>query len=153
MPRQSHQRILRYLFRVLEAFVVERQLGEVMFAPLRVQLRPGKYREPDLMFMKTKNAQRREEDFWIGADLVMEIVSDDAPSRERDLVKKPVDYAQAGISEYWIVDPVEQQITVLRLEGQHYQIHGQFVRGTQATSAALAGFTVEVNATLDEGKG
>jgi Uma2 family endonuclease len=85
--------------------------------------------------------------FWLGADLVMEIVSPDNP--ERDLVEKVADYAEAGISEYWIVNPETQAITVLKLEGDTYATHGVFARGQQAASALLDGFAVSVDAALD----
>jgi Uma2 family endonuclease len=49
-----------------------------------------------------------------GADLVIEVLSKD---RDRDLQMKRLEYAQAGIPEYWIGDPRDQRITVLRLAG------------------------------------
>ncbi len=129
-----------------------RQLGEVMFAPLRVQIRPGKYREPDIVFMLAEHSQRCGEEYWIGADLVMEIVSSDPRSRERELANKRADYAEAGIPEYWIVDPVESRIEILRLEGAAYQTRGEFKRGQEAASILLQGFAVDVGAVLDAGK-
>src|SRR5437762_14307950 len=51
MPTQSHQFIVFYLQRMLWAFVTERKLGVVLGAPLRVYIRPRKYREPDVLFM------------------------------------------------------------------------------------------------------
>ncbi len=152
MPKQSHQLILDYLFQALRFFVMARHLGRVLFAPLRVQVRPGKFREPDIVFMKTENLARCHEEAWLGADLVIEIVSEDPKSRERDLEKKLADYAESGIPEYWIVDPVEKRITVLVLEGKAYRVHGEFVRGQQATSVLLNGFGVDVMATLEAGK-
>lgn len=152
MPKYSHQKILRYLLHLLETFVFGQNLGEVMFSPLRVQVRPGKFREPDILFMKTENLARCQEDAWLGADLVIEIVSDDSKSRKRDLEKKAPDYAGAGILEYWIVDPLEECVTVFRLEGQAYQLHGEFRRGVQATSLVLTGLSVDVSAVFDAGR-
>ena len=83
---------------------------------------------------------------WTGADLVVEVISEDDP--ERDLVTKRLEYAQAGIPEYWIVDQRNDAITVLHLEGQTYQIHGQFVAGDVAASATLAQMSVSVSAVL-----
>ena len=48
MPTIHHQRISAFLFETLDAWVAARQLGEVLYAPLRVRVRKGKYREPDL---------------------------------------------------------------------------------------------------------
>ena len=78
----------------------------------------------------------------IGADLVVEVVSDD--DRRRDLEVKRLEYAQAHISEYWIVDPCDAKITVLTLDGDSYAVHGEFAPGEQATSRLLPGFAVAV---------
>ena len=73
-----------------------------------------------------------------------EVVSGDAKDRRRDLVEKRADYARAQIPEYWIVDPREERITVLRLSGKRYVVHGEFAKGTTATSYLLPGFTADV---------
>jgi Uma2 family endonuclease len=77
-----------------------------------------------------------------GAELAMEVVSDD--DRRRDLETKRFEYARAGISEYWIVDPLKEQITVLKLDGSAYVVHGEFKKGDRATSVLLPGFSVDV---------
>jgi Uma2 family endonuclease len=150
MPKMSHQRILRFLHQLLFAFVVARRSGEVLFAPLRVRMRDGKYREPDIVFMKTEHAARMSEEFWDGADLVIEVISDD--NRERDLVTKRADYAEAQIPEYWIVDPQSERITVLRLQGNEYVVHGEFAPGQQATSVLLSGFSASVSEVFQAAK-
>ena len=150
LPTTSHQLIVLFLFRLFEAFVSTRKLGTALFAPLRVQLRPDKYREPDIVFMFNTHASRIGESFWSGADLVMEVVSKDEEDRHRDLVTKRREYAQAGIAEYWIVDPQEGHILVLRLAGKKYLVHGTFLKGTVATSALLPGFTVDVTEALSQ---
>jgi len=45
---------------------------------------------------------RRHNKYWEGADLVKEVVSGSEDDRQRDLVTKRREYAQAGIPEYWI---------------------------------------------------
>jgi Uma2 family endonuclease len=79
-----------------------------------------------------------------GADLVVEVVSEGEKSRERDLVTKRAEYAKAEISEYWIVDPEEQNITVLVLDQGSYGLHGKFGQNETATSVLLSGFQVRV---------
>jgi Uma2 family endonuclease len=152
VPSQSHQLTLAYLYQALLAFVTARKLGLVLFAPLRVKLWEEKFREPDIVFMSAENAARRDEDYWLGADLVMEIVSEGAENRERDLETKRGDYARAGIPEYWIVDPQERRLTVLKLDGNTYTVHGEYSSGDTATSALLAGFEVEVEAVFAAAK-
>ena len=151
MPRMSHQQIVLLLLQALLRFVSAQDLGTVLFAPLRVQLWPGKFREPDIVFMRREHADRMGEEFWEGADLVVEVVSPD--DRRRDLETKRGEYAQAGIPEYWIVDPEAQRITVLTLAGAEYAVHGDFGAGEQATSALLPGFAVDVAAVFAAAEG
>ena len=148
LPTFSHQRLVAFLYRLLLGFVEDRGLGVVMFAPLPIQLGHGKFREPDLVFMAAEHADRLGEQFWHGADLVMEIVSPDDP--ERDKVTKRREYAQSGIPEYWIVDPTEASITVLTLQGQEYALHGEFAAGEAASSVLLEGFKVDVSNVFSE---
>ena len=148
MPTQSHQLLVIALFELLRNYVRTRKLGTVLFAPMRVQLWPGKYREPDILFMRTEHDDRRSDSFWEGADLVMEVVSPDDP--QRDTVTKRREYAQAGIPEYWIVDPADVSISVLTLRGIEYTLHGEFVAGETATSVLLDRFEVEVAAVFSE---
>ncbi len=146
MPTRKHQVILAFLYELFLLFIRPRG-GKVLFAPLRLQLRPGRFREPDLLLLRNSNDPRNQEAFWLGADLVVEIVSPDNPTR--DTVEKRTEYAEAGIPEYWIVDPQIETITVLRLEAGGYTEHGVFRRGTTATSALLLGFEVGVETVFD----
>ena len=144
MPTKTHQRIVAALFRLLTAFLASHPRGEAIFAPYRVQLWPGKFREPDVVFVASEHADRFLDVYALGADLVMEVVSPD--DRRRDLETKRREYAQAAIPEYWIVDPETQLITVLTLAGAEYAVHGEFAPGAQATSLLLPGFVVDVAA-------
>ena len=146
MPTVKHQAILKFLFLAFHIFL-QPIGGIVFFAPLRLRIRPRKFREPDLLLVLDKRDPRNSNRFWSGADLVVEVVSLDNP--ERDLVEKRADYAEGGIPEYWIVDPAAETITVLRLEGAAYAEHGVFGRGALASSALLPSFTVSVDATFD----
>ncbi len=145
MPTMSHQLMVAFLYGAVLAFVQPQNLGTVLFSGLRVRLWKGKIREPDVVFMLASHADRMGEVYWKGADLVMEVVSGGDEDRERDLVTKVKEYARARIPEYWIVDPVEAQVTVLRLKGRKYVVHGKIGRGSRATSVLLKGFAVEVD--------
>lgn len=144
MPTTSHQMLLGHLYSLLLAFSTSHELGTVLTSGTRVRLRPGKIREPDIVFMSKDHADRMIEEYWIGADLAVEIVSGGAEDRERDLVTKRGEYARYGIAEYWIVDPREERITVLRLEGEAYAVDGEYTKGTKALSRLLSGFEVDV---------
>ncbi len=86
--------------------------------------------------------------FWDGADLVIEVVSESEQDHQRDYVAKRAAFAAAGIPEYWIVDPQQSMITVLKLRGDEYSVHGEFRAGESATSAMLLGFSVDVTETF-----
>ncbi len=146
MPTQRHQAILRFLFRALDSLV--RDLGgEVFFAPLRLRVRDGKFREPDLLLVHDAEDPRCRDDYWLGADVVMEVTSPDNPNR--DIVDKRMDYAEAGIPEYWIVNPMDETVTVLVLADGEYREHGVFRPGDHAASPGLPGFSVDVRETFD----
>jgi Uma2 family endonuclease len=146
VPTDEHQRVLLYLYRLFFA-AVELAGGKVLLASLRLRLPSGRFREPDLLLLRDANDPRRSNRFWTGADLVVEVVSDDDP--KRDTVQKRREYARAGITEYWIVNPLNETITVLKLEGAKYAVHGAFRRGATASSALLPDLSVEVSAVLD----
>ena len=118
-----------------------------MFSPLRLRLPSGKFREPDVLVLLDRDDPRRADRYWHGADLVMEVVSPDRPTR--DLVQKRREYAEAGIPEYWIVNPLDTTIAVLALLDGRYIEDGVFPRGAQATSALLPEFTVKVDEVFD----
>ncbi len=57
--------------------------------------------------------------FRVPAQLAVEIVS--PSSVKRDYEQKPLEYANKGIREYWIVDPIESKVTVFLLVNGRYQ--------------------------------
>jgi len=144
MPTLEHQLIVKFLLRSLDNFVEPASLGMVLFAPMPVNIRTGKYREPDIVFKFMENHAKTPGSYYQGADLVMEVVSDDRASHNRDYKQKVLDYAEAAIPEYWIVDPQEKQITVLTLDGDSYATRGVFGVDDQATSKLLEGFGMSV---------
>lgn len=147
MPYAFHQRILRYLFLALDAHLQSNSIGgELFFAPLPTRIFPGTIREPDLLYLSPKRSEETEK-YPIGADFVLEVVSGGHEGRKRDLVTKRREYAQAGIKEYWIVDPKKSVIHVLTLErsSKKYKLHGKFTAGQTASSKMFKGFTVPVN--------
>jgi Uma2 family endonuclease len=146
MPTDKHQSVLQFLFLAFFHFVQPRG-GKVHFSPLRLQIRPGKFREPDLLLLLSAADPRRQNRFWLGADLALEVVSEEKP--ERDVIDKRGDYAEGRVPEYWIVNPQTETISVLRLRGDAYEEAGIYRRGELAASASLTGFSVAVAAVFD----
>ncbi len=152
MPTLLHQFIIQYLFGRLNEFCANNSLGTVVIAAYPVKLWEGRFREPDILFVATNRSHLLGQRAATGADLVMEVVSDS--NRDHDLVKKRIEYAKAGIPEYWIVDPAEAKITVLTLpEGAaEYAVYGEFAPGQRATSLLLPGFGVDVAEAIKGGR-
>lgn len=152
MPSPAHQFITLLLYRLLYRYVQAAGAGFVLTAPTRVKLWAGKYREPDVLFMFQRNRRRIRQQYWEGADLVMEVVSPDDPLR--DLETKRREYAQAGIAEYWLVNPLDETITVFTLpeDASVYAVHGIYNRSSTAESRLLPGFIVDVDACFAEGE-
>jgi Uma2 family endonuclease len=146
MPTDRHQTVLQFLFLAFFHFISPKG-GKVQFASLRLRIRPGKFREPDLLLLLSAKDPRRQNRFWLGADLALEVVSEDKP--ERDLIDKRTDYAEAHVPEYWIVNPQTETIIVLRLRGDAYEEAGSFRRGQSAVSALLPEFSVAVAEVFD----
>jgi Uma2 family endonuclease len=142
----KHQVLSRFLLLAFLPFV-QKLGGTILYAPLRLRIREGKYREPDLLLVLNAEDARRQDAYWLGADLVIEIVSPDDP--DRDIRVKRKEYAQAGIPEYWIVNPAADTVLVLRLVGNRYAEHGTYHRGDTATSPLLKDFAIQVNDLFD----
>jgi Uma2 family endonuclease len=144
MPSELHQFLVLFLYEALSAHVRSRKLGRVAVAPLPVKLWDGKFREPDVLFMAAEHADRRRGSHWEGADLVMEVLSPNDPARDRDT--KRLEFARAGIPEFWLVDPAARTVSVHALPtgADAYEVQGIYVEGRRAESASLTGFGMDV---------
>jgi Uma2 family endonuclease len=141
MPTDNHQMLLQVLFLAFLKYFGAAG-GVVHFSPMRVRIRPGKFREPDLLVLMAANDSRRHNRYWDGADVAVEVVSEDKP--ERDLVDKVADYAEGRIPEYWIVNPQTKTITVLELRDGAYAEAGVYLPGQSARSVLSPDFSVDV---------
>ena len=143
-PTTEYQKVLRQLFRMLDRFVTEHQLGEVLFAPLDVlvQRTPLRTRQPDLLFVSTERVAILAEIVDGAPDLVVEILS---PSNTRaDIENKLDDYSRIGVRECWLVSSEARTIEVLELSGGNWTRVGLFGLGDQVESNVLAGLAFAV---------
>jgi len=99
-----HQVLVGFLYELLSFYIRLFDLGKVCLAPYEVKLTEGAAREPDLFFVLKENLNRLTEDRLIGApDLAIEVVSKSSVKHDRD--DKFNEYREAGVHEYWIIDP------------------------------------------------
>lgn len=132
-PKPHHQRLV---LRIVNAVQDSMSEGEVFVSPLDVYI-DGHALQPDVVWI-APNSQ-----CVIGADgyhegppdLVVEIVS--PTSRRRDRADKYDIYEQAGVREYWIVEPESQFIEVYVSENQKFSRQGVYAHGTQFQSPTL----------------
>ncbi|HZN68816.1 MAG TPA: Uma2 family endonuclease [Tepidisphaeraceae bacterium] len=151
VPTKTHQEIVLFLYRIIFAFIEARGLGgKVLVAAYKLRVPSGKYREPDVLYLTPEQDGRAGEQFTEAAELVVEVVSPDDPNR--DYVTKRQEYAEAGVTEYWIVDMAARQVLVLRLEAGTYVEHGKFGPGQRASSQRFHGLSVAVDDVLSQGK-
>jgi Uma2 family endonuclease len=66
--------------------------------------------------------------------LVVEVVSPGKANRKRDYQRKREQYARLGVPEYWLIDPEQQVVMVLRLDTGRYVEVGTFQGGDRLTS-------------------
>lgn len=115
-PATIHQDILMALSFQVELYI-QRKKGKchVFPAPFGVRIKKDihNYVEPDISLICDK--EKLDEKGCYGApDFVIEIVS--PSNRKMDYVRKLALYGEAGVREYWIVDPKHEQVTVYDLE-------------------------------------
>lgn len=144
MPTSLHQLIVKFLVAQLDQFISVGAGGLALFAPLPVKFRKAFYREPDIVYLSPARNMKGKK-YPQGADLVMEVASEDKKDRQRDYEQKRLEYAEAGVPEYWIVDPYDRKIIVLVLQGKMYREHGIFSSGELAMSVLLSGFATPVD--------
>ncbi|MEM7117268.1 MAG: Uma2 family endonuclease [Chloroflexota bacterium] len=116
-----HQKIIKFLLVLIELFARLHRLGEVTTAPVAVKLDPHTSREPDIFFVANDQLTQLTEDRFEGAPaLAIEVISGESVRRDRETKYK--EYRDAGVQEYWIIDPREgkQRADFYRLNENSY---------------------------------
>jgi Uma2 family endonuclease len=137
-----HQDLGDFLGGILASFVRLHDLGKVVTAPFQMKL-PRSGREPDVLFVATAHLARLQLTFLDGpADLVVEILSPESVGRDRG--DKFFEYQEAGIPEYWLIDPITRRAEFYQLDA-----HGAYALVVPDAagiyrSAAIPGFWLDV---------
>lgn len=144
-PSTRHQRISRNLEYAFWNYVQEHNLGEVLYAPCDLVIEPGATPvQPDILFISRERLEIITEKNVSGVpDLLVEILS--AGSSRHDRVTKFKLYEQAGVPEYWLLDPDTRTIEVFALRETKYQLWGRFRPNEAAIATVLSGFSIPVN--------
>jgi Uma2 family endonuclease len=137
-----HQLMVHLLSTALSMFVGHFALGSVFGAPYQMKLaRSG--REPDLLFVATDHLDRLTGTYLDGpADLVVKVIAPDSIGRDRG--EKFYEYQEAGIPEYWLIDPLTQRAEFYLLDvAGNYQLIPPGADGVYPAHV-LAGFWLRV---------
>lgn len=122
MPGASfeHQNISKFLTTILNLYVSDKDLGEIVYSPFAMKLESQQRgREPDILFVGKDKTHLIRKNYLDGAaDLVIEIISPESVGRDRG--EKFVEYEAAGIREYWLIDPERKQTEFYRLSGEGF---------------------------------
>jgi Uma2 family endonuclease len=144
-PRSIHQRVIARLYGYLWEYLKHRSVGEAFFAPIDVILPDlATPVQPDLLFIANDRLNIVKEKFVEGApDLIIEVLSPGNPALDRRTKFRV--YAQAGVREYWMIDPDAGTVEINVLRGQAYAPLGSFGAGDQTRSEVLTDFSVSVS--------
>ncbi len=143
-PVPKHQRCRRRLLITVDSLIPD---GEVFVAPIDLLLDSENILQPDLVWVSTNGRCVITDKLLQGPpELIIEILSPGTTRRDRD--DKFEIYERHAVSEYWIVDPLEEYLEVYTHQNDHYVRHGVYGAGETFISAVLAGKTVDLNPRL-----
>lgn len=136
-PSFRHQTASRRLANALEAVLDPEEFLVVMEGGWR----PDRNEYiPDVMIMR--RAEVESDVRFAGVPvLCAEVLSSD---RAHDQVTKVAKYAEAGLNDYWILDPVAESMDVLVREGVHFRLETTLTSGTPAEVRFGGGHRVRI---------
>ena len=143
-PTLTHQRVLRNVWRVLDAWTLAAPgRGEVTF-PIDVLIDEHNVFGPDLLwYTEGRSPSRPEERPYPMPDLAVEVRS---PSTWRyDIGAKKSGYERNGLPELWLVDTSADEIIVFRRsspKAASFDVALELGHGDALTSPLLPGFTL-----------
>ena len=139
-PNTKHQRVLGNLYAALRSYAYSRKTGEVFIAPFDVVFSHFDILQPDILYIRKERLAILTEANVRGApDIVIEVLS--KGTRRKDGTTKRKRYELFGVSEYWIADPVNDTVRILKLEGEHFE---RIIVGGRTTSSLLPGFSMRL---------
>jgi Uma2 family endonuclease len=100
-----------------------RHQGRALIGPIDVVLNDHSILQPDLLYVRKERRSIIQQRVMGPPDLLVEILS--PHNSRRDRVDKLGIYAEYGVAEYWIVDPVERQFDFLINRGGKYEVQPQ----------------------------
>ncbi|HZX58898.1 MAG TPA: Uma2 family endonuclease [Mucilaginibacter sp.] len=128
-PTPLHQLLLSDLHALLYNFLKNANIGKVIPSPIDVYLEDkNSVVQPDLIVLLNENLGKIQNDGIYGPpDMIIEILS---RNRSYDTQKKRTLYEQAGVKEYFMIDPDNKKTTLLTLSAS-----GTYIQTYEETAA------------------
>lgn len=149
--KKRHFEVTDLLSRLLSFYVSLRKLGRVATEKAMIALTRNDY-EPNLVFFNKEKYDSFTDDQMLfpAPDFVVEILSKKTAALDRGVKKQ--DYAAHGIAEYWIIDPIKQNIEqyILLSKSTHYAPPKTHGLADEIESHVIKGFVIPVQAIFDE---
>ena len=118
-PTYGHQKLVVRLCTMINSFLNQHDMGEVLVAPFDVHLDDENVYQPDILFIRNDQLSNIRKDGFHGApDVVIELLS--SFTSRYDLGQKKAGYERHGVQEYWIVDPDSKDVKGYLLEDGRY---------------------------------
>ena len=107
--KKIHNEISGNLYKILDTFVIENNLGFVGIEKVLIRFTRNDY-EPDICFFNKEKTRKLKKDQTLFPipDLIIEILSKGTAKRDRGI--KFEDYEAHEVKEYWIVDPIKKVV-------------------------------------------
>lgn len=121
-PTFNHALISRFLINAFESEILRLTLPWLALFNVGVRTSFNRSRIPDISIVSREQVSHRNESAILESPILLAVEIVSPESRTRDYRYKRSEYGTIGISEYWIVDPEEQKITILFLEEGFYEI-------------------------------
>ena len=145
-PALIHQETSILLASKMLNHVLGKKLGKVFTAPTDVYLNEQNHVMPDIFFVSNKNKKILDykEGVVIGVpDLIVEILSPSTMGKDRFDKKKA--YKEAGVLEYWLVDPNNRAVEVYENKKGQFENFSFAAEKGVIKSKILKGFEIDVN--------
>ncbi len=117
----THYFIIRWLAGMLEEYLNVTELGEIREDAFVMRLpKLDIQRQPDIQVILQDKLDNLKPTYMDGpADICIEVISPGSIRRDRG--DKFVEYEQAGVGEYWIIDAIRGEALFYRLISASYQ--------------------------------
>jgi Uma2 family endonuclease len=117
-----HWKLVHFFTAVLGIYVQERNLGRVFGSNFMMKLDAiPSGRVPDLHFVTRERLEERIKHTHLqgAADMALEVVSPESVDRDED--EKFREYAEVGVREYWLINPMRRAAGFFELKSGRYK--------------------------------